>query len=609
MALREYGPAVLSRCAAAAGTDRRSAGPCGAGRHLARRAAPARCDGVRARHEAHRARASRWCSTGWRASRPEAAVRRLTPAAGTSAGSTAGVTGGRPATPSRRWRTNGFSAARSAGPRKRALDGARVARRERRALSDAFTTALAPQPSDRFATCAAFVSALRAAARPSSKRRSGGGSAFRSRRARVAPRCSRRRRVSDALIETRSVAAAACRRICRWMPVSQRFGRGRGDVGVWHQRSPVPVPVHPAARIVPHAPPAAATAADPDASVSMAREASPQREPRSSAHGFGGFSCASSPPCCSRDRASVWWAGYLLADSRRTNARAPRDRGCLRCGARHGDARNRDHRTRRCPPPRLRLRRPIPPACSGRARGASRARARRAARRAVRRSSHCARRATKDAARLLVRTTPPGASVTVDGIVRGKSPIALRDLELGTRTIVVARPGYVSAERRITLTADRPSRSVDVSLAPVTAARAGAAPAVRGGRGERLDRRFTPAGRRRHRRRRARGDHAVDVATGDAGIAYRADRAGRLSALEYDRRSESRGAARASRRRSSEEAKRNERDTGARRRHVVQGRVGGCARRDVRRSRLQHEHDRLSGSAHRPVGTPGRSSR
>jgi len=61
--------------------------------------------------------------------------------------------------------------------------------------------------------------------------------------------------------------------------------------------------------------------------------------------------------------------------------------------------------------------------------------------------------------------------VTVDGTVRGKSPLALRDLELGTRTIVVARPGYVSAERRITLTADRPSRSVDVAMVLVTAAR------------------------------------------------------------------------------------------------------------------------------------------
>src|SRR4029450_13744097 len=51
--------------------------------------------------------------------------------------------------------------------------------------------------------------------------------------------------------------------------------------------------------------------------------------------------------------------------------------------------------------------------------------------------------------------------------------------ELGTRTIVVARAGYVTAERRITLTADRPSRSVDVALASGTAARPQAPRAAR----------------------------------------------------------------------------------------------------------------------------------
>jgi serine/threonine-protein kinase len=88
----------------------------------------------------------------------------------------------------------------------------------------------------------------------------------------------------------------------------------------------------------------------------------------------------------------------------------------------------------------------------------------------LRREGAAAPPAKRETARLLVRTKPAGASVTVDGTVHGKSPVALRDLELGTRTIVITRPGYVTAERRITLTADRPSRSIDVSLAPVTAA-------------------------------------------------------------------------------------------------------------------------------------------
>jgi serine/threonine protein kinase len=69
-----------------------------------------------------------------------------------------------------------------------------------------------------------------------------------------------------------------------------------------------------------------------------------------------------------------------------------------------------------------------------------------------------------ETARLLVRSTPAGATVTVDGAVRGVTPLALRELELGTRTIVVSRPGYAPIERRITLTADRPSRSLEVAL-------------------------------------------------------------------------------------------------------------------------------------------------
>jgi serine/threonine-protein kinase len=79
-------------------------------------------------------------------------------------------------------------------------------------------------------------------------------------------------------------------------------------------------------------------------------------------------------------------------------------------------------------------------------------------------------------ARLLIRTTPAGATVTVDGVERGVTPLALRDLEFGTRSVVIARAGYSAAEQRITLTADRPSRSVDVRLTPVRAAAAPARP-------------------------------------------------------------------------------------------------------------------------------------
>ena len=66
--------------------------------------------------------------------------------------------------------------------------------------------------------------------------------------------------------------------------------------------------------------------------------------------------------------------------------------------------------------------------------------------------------------RLLVRSTPSGASVTVDGVSRGVTPLALRDLDLGAREITVSRGGYASEARRIVLTRARPSRSVEVRL-------------------------------------------------------------------------------------------------------------------------------------------------
>jgi hypothetical protein len=75
--------------------------------------------------------------------------------------------------------------------------------------------------------------------------------------------------------------------------------------------------------------------------------------------------------------------------------------------------------------------------------------------------------APPETAQLLVRTSPAGADVAVDGALRGTTPLTLRDLTLGTRALVISRPGYVPVERSITLTADRPSRSLDVQLTPV----------------------------------------------------------------------------------------------------------------------------------------------
>jgi hypothetical protein len=87
--------------------------------------------------------------------------------------------------------------------------------------------------------------------------------------------------------------------------------------------------------------------------------------------------------------------------------------------------------------------------------------------------------------RLLVRSTPSGASVEVDGLARGVTPLALRDLDLGAREITVTRQGYVPEERRIVLTTARPSRSVEVRMSTsATDGRSGAtAPTARSGAG------------------------------------------------------------------------------------------------------------------------------
>ncbi len=83
--------------------------------------------------------------------------------------------------------------------------------------------------------------------------------------------------------------------------------------------------------------------------------------------------------------------------------------------------------------------------------------------------------------RLLVRSTPSGASVSVDGVARGVTPLALRNLDVGTRNVSIARRGYISETRRVLITKARPSRTLDVSL---SAEARGSASAAAGRSGE-----------------------------------------------------------------------------------------------------------------------------
>jgi len=68
------------------------------------------------------------------------------------------------------------------------------------------------------------------------------------------------------------------------------------------------------------------------------------------------------------------------------------------------------------------------------------------------------------AGRLVVRSTPGGARVLVDGRDVGRTPVTLRELDRGTYAVRISRDGYQPQERRVSITAARPSRSITVAL-------------------------------------------------------------------------------------------------------------------------------------------------
>jgi len=65
-----------------------------------------------------------------------------------------------------------------------------------------------------------------------------------------------------------------------------------------------------------------------------------------------------------------------------------------------------------------------------------------------------------------VVSNPPGAWITVNGIGYGTTPMRIQFLRLRSYDIRLIEPGYSIAETRVALTADRPNRTVTVSLRP-----------------------------------------------------------------------------------------------------------------------------------------------
>ena len=68
------------------------------------------------------------------------------------------------------------------------------------------------------------------------------------------------------------------------------------------------------------------------------------------------------------------------------------------------------------------------------------------------------------AGRILVRSTPSGAHVFVDGKDRGQTPATIRELGEGDHRVRLERDGYAAAERKITISSKQPSPSLSVPL-------------------------------------------------------------------------------------------------------------------------------------------------
>jgi hypothetical protein len=66
--------------------------------------------------------------------------------------------------------------------------------------------------------------------------------------------------------------------------------------------------------------------------------------------------------------------------------------------------------------------------------------------------------------RLVVRSTPSGAGVTVNGDWRGRTPLPLEDLGFGKYTVRVVQPGYQVAREVVTLSAAQPERTLSLRL-------------------------------------------------------------------------------------------------------------------------------------------------
>jgi serine/threonine protein kinase len=85
-------------------------------------------------------------------------------------------------------------------------------------------------------------------------------------------------------------------------------------------------------------------------------------------------------------------------------------------------------------------------------------------------------RATPATGELIVRSTPSRAGVLVNGVWRGRTPLSIRTIPLGTHSVRVVADGHEPETRRVSLDARIPSATISVQLERAAAAKS-AAPA------------------------------------------------------------------------------------------------------------------------------------
>jgi cytoskeletal protein RodZ len=74
--------------------------------------------------------------------------------------------------------------------------------------------------------------------------------------------------------------------------------------------------------------------------------------------------------------------------------------------------------------------------------------------------------ATPTEGELLVQSDPDGAQVTVNGIGWGRTPLTIKYLPIGEKRVRLTKDGYVSTERRVQISAERPVGALRVTLQP-----------------------------------------------------------------------------------------------------------------------------------------------